>query len=108
MSWRQTYNIFVLDITSVLLILFGFLTTISGLCLTKPEVVERVTLGLFSSHVACSRIHLGWTTITTIVVAIIHGAAGFDLWLMKTGRDVPWVWLIALLLSIWFLYIYLV
>jgi hypothetical protein len=107
MSARAGLSIFVLDVTAVLLILFGFLTAVSGLCLVKPEVVERATLGLFSSYAVCSRLHLGWTALVTIVVAVIHGVAGLDLWLLRLGRDWPWLWAAGAAAAVWFIYIYL-
>jgi len=88
MSARARLSFFVLDVSAVLLILLGFLAAVSGLCLVKPEVVEKATLGLFSSYAVCLRLHLGWIALITIVVAVIHGVAGLDVWLLRMGRDV--------------------
>jgi hypothetical protein len=107
MSARAGLSIFVLDVTAVLLILFGFLAAVSGLCLVKPEVVERAALGLFSSYAVCSRLHLGWTALITIVVAVIHGVAGLDVWLLRMGWDWPWLWAAGAAAAVWFIYIYL-
>jgi len=107
MSARVGLSIFVLDVTAVLLILFGFLTAVSGLCLVKPEVVEGATLGFFSSYAVCSRLHLGWTTLATIVVAVVHGVAGLDVWLLRMGRDWPWLWVVVLVVAFWFIYVYM-
>ena len=107
MSARVGLSIFVLDVTAVLLILFGLLTAVSGLCLVKPEVMERATLGLFSSYAVCSRLHLGWTTLVAIVAAVVHGVAGLDVWLMRMGRDGPWLWVMGLVVAFWFIYVYM-
>ncbi|MFN7106112.1 MAG: hypothetical protein ACK4M3_05970 [Pyrobaculum sp.] len=107
MSRAVVISIFIVDITSVVLTLLGFLTAVSGLCLVKPEAVERATLGVFSSYAVCSRLHLGWVAIATIVVTIIHGVAGFYLWLSRIGVEASWLWLLGLLFIIWILYIYL-
>jgi hypothetical protein len=106
MSARVGLSIFVLDVTAVLLILFGLLTAVSGLCLVKPEVVERATLGLFSSYAICSRLHLGWTVLVTIIVAVVHGVAGLDVWLLRMGRDWPWLWVMGVAVAFWFIYVY--
>jgi len=107
MSARAGLSFFVLDVTAVLLVLFGFLAAVSGLCLVKPEVVEEATLGLFSSYAVCSRLHLGWTALVTIAVAVIHGVAGLDVWLLRMGRDWPWLWAAGSAVVLWFIYIYM-
>ncbi len=107
MSAKARLSFFVLDVSAVLLILLGFLAAVSGLCLVKPEVVERATLGLFSSYAVCSRLHLGWTALITIVVAVIHGVAGLDVWLLRMGRNWPWLWAAGAVVAVWFIYIYM-
>ncbi|MCI4447314.1 MAG: hypothetical protein JHC20_05325 [Pyrobaculum sp.] len=91
--------------SAVLLILFGFLAAVSGLCLVKPEVVEGAMLGFFSSYSVCSRPHLGWTALVVIVVAVVHGVAGLDVWLLRMGRD--WLWVVVLVVVFWFIYVYM-
>jgi hypothetical protein len=107
MSARARLSFFVLDVSAVLLILLGFLAAVSGLCLVKPEVVEKATLGLFSSYAVCLRLHLGWIALITIVVAVIHGVAGLDVWLLRMGRDWPWLWTAGAVVAVWFIYIYM-
>ena len=107
MSARARLSFFVLDVSAVLLILLGFLAAVSGLCLVKPEVVEKATLGLFSSYAVCSRLHLGWTALVTIAVAVIHGVAGLDVWLLRMSRDWPWLWTAGAVVAVWFIYIYM-
>lgn len=106
MSRVAAISVFILDVTATLAALFGLLTAVSGLCLTKPEVVAEATMGVFSSYAICSKLHLGWVSITAIVLSVIHGAAGFYIWLLRTGRDWPWIWALGLVLSIWFIYVY--
>ncbi|MEZ0318883.1 MAG: hypothetical protein ABWK05_02680 [Pyrobaculum sp.] len=106
MQRRISISLFVLDLTAVLLALFGFLTALSGLCLVKPEVVERATLGALDSYSVCARLHLGWVAVVTITTAIIHGVAGLDLWLVRLGVNGRWLWPVGVFLASWFIYIY--
>ncbi|MFN3804304.1 MAG: hypothetical protein ACK4SY_04555 [Pyrobaculum sp.] len=107
MSRTVAISVFILDVTSVVLTLLGILTAVSGLCLVKPEAVEKASLGVFSSYAVCSRLHLGWVAIATIITATIHGVAGFYLWLSRMGIEASWLWLVGLLFITWILYIYL-
>ncbi|MEM0483075.1 MAG: hypothetical protein QW434_00010 [Pyrobaculum sp.] len=103
---RAAISVFVLDVSAVLLAVSGFLSAVSGLCLVKPELVERATLGLFGEYAVCSKLHLEWPMLAAILTAVIHGAAGLDVWLMRLGRDAWWVWAAALAMALWFIYLY--
>ena len=104
---RVAISVFVLDASAVLLAVSGFLSAVSGLCLVKPELVERATLGLFGEYAVCSNLHLDWPMLITILTAVIHGAAGLDVWLMRIGKDAWWLWILAFGIALWFIYIYL-
>lgn len=106
MSGRAAISVFILDITAVLLLLFGLLVSISGLCLAKPEVVKKATLGLIDSYTVCAKLHLGWVSLATIIIAVVHSTAGLDIWLLKSGRDYWWLWALGGGVTIWFIYIY--
>ncbi|MEM1597140.1 MAG: hypothetical protein QXP31_06145 [Pyrobaculum sp.] len=108
MPGRSSISLLILDVTSIVLVALGFLVAISGLCLVKPGVVERATLGALDSYSVCTKLHLGWVSILTIVVAVIHGVAGLDLWLARLGVDGGWLWAVGALLASWFIYIYFV
>ncbi len=96
-------NVFILGVTSVMLIVFGFLAAVSGLCLAKPEVVERATFGIFT-YGTCVKLHLGTAMAITVTTAVIHGVAGLYLWLLRMGRNWLWLWVAGLAFVAWFLY----
>ncbi|MGC9050333.1 hypothetical protein [Pyrobaculum sp.] len=107
MSGRIAISFYVLDVTAVLLMVFGLLSALSGLCLVKPELVERATLGLLSGYAVCSRLHLDWPILATILTAVVHGVAGLDVWFLRMGRDFWWLWFLGLAVAAWLIYIYL-
>jgi len=102
---RVSISFFILGVTSIVLILLGLLTAVSGLCLVKPGVVEKATAGLLT-YAACARLHLYWS-IAAIFVAVVHGVAGLDVWLSRLGLDGWWLWPIGAGAAAWFIYMYL-
>ncbi|ABP51102.1 MAG: hypothetical protein OWQ51_11965 [Pyrobaculum arsenaticum] len=107
MPERLAISFFLLDITALFLAIFGFLAAVSGLCLTKPEVVERATWGVFSSYSLCAKLHLDWPILAVIIAAVIHSAAGLDVWLARLGIDAWWLWAAAMAVAFWFIYVYI-
>lgn len=107
MPERLAISFFLLDVTALFLAIFGFLVAVSGLCLTKPETVEKATLGVFSSYSLCSKLHLDWPVLAVIVATVIHGAAGLDVWLARLGVDGWWLWPAAVAAAFWFIYVYI-
>jgi len=103
---RISISFFILGVTSIVLILLGLLTAVSGLCLVKPGVVEKATAGLLNSYAVCARLHLYWS-IAAILVAVVHGVAGLDMWLSRLGVDGWWLWPIGAGAAAWFIYMYL-
>jgi len=102
---RVSISFFILGVTSIVLILLGLLTAVSGLCLVKPGVVEKATAGLLT-YAACARLHLYWS-IVAILVALVHGVAGLNVWLSRLGLDGWWLWPIGAGAAAWFIYMYL-
>jgi hypothetical protein len=107
MSGRIAISFYVLDVTAVLLVVLGLLSALSGLCLVKPGLVERATLGLLSGYAACTRLHIDWPILAAVLTAVLHGVAGLDVWLLRMGRDFWWLWPLGLAVAAWFIYIYL-
>ena len=76
----------ILRMTAIPLAILLYLMILSGYGLTKSESVQMVTFGILD-YAICMNLHTS-PLIRTVVItlAILHGVAGFELWVFRVKR----------------------
>lgn len=79
--------VIITEVTSIPLALGGYLMLLSGFCLTKIEVVSRLTLGLLDSYLLCGLLHTQELPLITGLLAVVHSVSGLNLMVRRAwGR----------------------
>ena len=90
------------EITSIPLALAGYLMLLSGFCLTKIEVVSRLTFGLLDSYTLCGILHTQELPLLAGLLAIAHSVAGLNLLLRRAWGKRPLAETLVIALGVFF------
>lgn len=81
---RRIY-LLLLDVTSIPLLILLYLMYLSGYGITKSEIVMTMTFGLLNYETSLF-IHLSIIKYVAAVLMVIHGVAGFCMWVGRSKR----------------------
>ncbi|MEZ0248524.1 MAG: hypothetical protein ABWJ97_04565 [Thermoproteus sp.] len=98
---KNIIYLLILDVTSIILAVLGYLAVLTGYCLAKPQTAAM-------PYDMCAKIHLDLLPPLAIIVGFLHGAAGLSLWIsrIKRGLD-PYIWALSAVLALYLIYLWL-
>ncbi|MEM0183848.1 MAG: hypothetical protein QXP98_02110 [Thermoproteus sp.] len=98
---KNIVYLLVLDATSMLLAVLGYLAVLTGYCLAKPQTA-------IMPYYICTKIHLDLLPPLAIIAGFLHGAAGLSLWVSKIKRGLdPYIWALSAIFTSYLLYLWL-